>query len=95
MRLINARTFALEEFLEDKVPPYAILSHTWEDEEVSFRDMQDLETARLKKGFRKIEYTCVQALKVAFRYAWVDTCEVVRDSLNARPTNTWIFHRLY
>ncbi|KAH8662480.1 hypothetical protein BX600DRAFT_513311 [Xylariales sp. PMI_506] len=30
MRLINIRTFAIEEFLSTNAPPYAILSHTWE-----------------------------------------------------------------
>jgi hypothetical protein len=31
------------EFVEDKVPPYAILSHTWgpEDEEVTYKDLED------------------------------------------------------
>ncbi|TDZ31943.1 Vegetative incompatibility protein HET-E-1 [Colletotrichum spinosum] len=55
MRLINTSTLALEEFFGDSVPPYAILSHTWGPEEVTFQDWQDLAKAREKKGFRKIE----------------------------------------
>lgn len=40
MRLINIRTLRLEEFVGWK-PPYAILSHTWGDQEVSLRQYQD------------------------------------------------------
>jgi hypothetical protein len=35
MRLLNTYTYALGNFTSD-VPPYAILSHTWGDEEVGF-----------------------------------------------------------
>lgn len=38
MRLINLETLALEEFFGDSIPRYAILSHTWEAEEISFQD---------------------------------------------------------
>ena len=75
MRLINARTYELEEFLDSSVPPYAILSHTWEDGEVLFKDMENLELAKAKPGFAKLRYTCVQALKDHLQYAWMDTCE--------------------
>ena len=37
MRLINIETWDLEEFIGE-TPPYAILSHTWSDEEVSFQE---------------------------------------------------------
>ncbi|TPX13512.1 uncharacterized protein E0L32_005983 [Thyridium curvatum] len=37
MRLINTKTLRLSEFFGDAVPEYAILSHTWGDEEVDFR----------------------------------------------------------
>jgi hypothetical protein len=38
MRLINTKTLILEEFLEAAIPPYAILSHTWGPEEVTYQD---------------------------------------------------------
>ena len=53
---MNARTLALEEFGGSSVPYYAILSHTWETEEVSFRDMQDPLVAKRKRGFVKIQH---------------------------------------
>ena len=41
MRLIRTTPeLQLEEFADDKIPVYAILSHRWEDGEVSFRDMR-------------------------------------------------------
>ncbi len=43
MRLINVKTFQMEEFLDDRTPPYAILSHTWgpDSEELTLRDMKE------------------------------------------------------
>lgn len=40
MRLINVKTGILEEFWSGEKPKYAILSHTWGLEEVSFVDVQ-------------------------------------------------------
>lgn len=38
MRLINAETMLLEDFTIRKAPRYAILSHTWTDEEVTLQE---------------------------------------------------------
>lgn len=40
MRLLNTSTLKLREFYDDEIPDYAILSHTWEDGEVSFQEME-------------------------------------------------------
>jgi hypothetical protein len=40
MRLLNSTTYQMKEFYGWSTPPYAILSHTWGDDEVSFQDMQ-------------------------------------------------------
>ncbi|KAK1655484.1 heterokaryon incompatibility protein-domain-containing protein [Colletotrichum phormii] len=37
MRLINVDSLQLEEFFDDDMPEYAILSHTWERDEVTFQ----------------------------------------------------------
>lgn len=43
MRLLNAHTIRLEEYIGRDRPPYAILSHTWEKEgEVLFNDLECL-----------------------------------------------------
>jgi hypothetical protein len=75
MRLINADTYELEEFFDNRIPPYGILSHTWEDEEVTFRDIQDIEGAKKIKGFIKVHYACEQALFNGLDYVWLDTCK--------------------
>jgi hypothetical protein len=80
MRLLNATNFELRDFLQGDIPPYAILSHTWGDsqEEVLFQDMADLEKARMKPGFQKIDGCCRQARQ--FDWVWVDSCCIDKSS---------------
>jgi hypothetical protein len=40
MRLINTETLTLEEFIREEPPAYAILSHTWDDDEVTFDEFK-------------------------------------------------------
>lgn len=79
MRLLHANTSQLCEFPENKVPPYAILSHTWEDDEVLFRDMQEGH-AKNKRGYIKIKLACEQAISDELEYVWVDTCCIDKSS---------------
>ena len=73
MRLINCMSKSLEEyFSEESSPPYAILSHTWDDHEISFTDMAEADV-RERKGFKKIELSCQQAIRDRLDYVWVDT----------------------
>ncbi|KAH7254591.1 heterokaryon incompatibility protein-domain-containing protein [Fusarium solani] len=81
MRLINARTLKLEEFNETNRPPYAILSHSWGDKELTFQDMQgDTGQHYWKAGYCKIFGTCKVALNFGIEYAWVDTCCIDKTS---------------
>ncbi|KAK5733270.1 hypothetical protein LTR17_009879 [Elasticomyces elasticus] len=82
MRLVNTQTLSLELFTEPlpATTPYAILSHTWGDEEVTFRDMGDLSVARSRAGFAKIEKACRMAYEHGLQYAWVDTCCIDKSS---------------
>lgn len=73
MRLINTATFKLGEFAPDRIPPYAILSHTWAEEEVTFAGY-DTPGARQGLGWAKTELSCDQALHDGLEYVWVDTC---------------------
>lgn len=79
MRLLNTATLRLEEHYGDHVPKYAILSHRWLVEEVSFQELQD-GTAGNKAGYSKIKQCCQQAAKDGFQYAWVDTCCIDKGS---------------
>ncbi|UNI23590.1 hypothetical protein JDV02_009400 [Purpureocillium takamizusanense] len=84
MRLINVESLTLEEFMAGgaQAPPYAILSHTWEDEEVTFQDFTnpDPEVRSRKQGFAKISKTCALAESEGLKYAWVDTCCIDKTS---------------
>ncbi|KAK4143612.1 NACHT domain-containing protein [Dichotomopilus funicola] len=56
-----------------EIPPYAILSHTWGEEEVLFKDLED-GTAKKKAGYAKIQFCGDQAERDGLKYFWVDTC---------------------
>jgi hypothetical protein len=73
MRLLDSKTLELKEFSENQLPKYAILSHTWWDQEISFQDMQD-GPADTKVGYTKIEFSRAQAIADGLDYFWVDTC---------------------
>ena len=79
MRLINTFTRQFEEFIGSNIPPYAILSHTWEEEEVTFKQYLDGGCYDLK-GYFKIDMTCRWAIKGGIGYAWVDTCCIDKSS---------------
>ncbi len=75
MRLLNTGTKdpELREFISDEdIPQYAILSHTWEDEEVKYEEMAD-PSSRKKKGYQKISWCCQQAAMDNIHWVWVDT----------------------
>ncbi|KAI9146880.1 Vegetative incompatibility protein [Paramyrothecium foliicola] len=63
----------LTEWLPSNVPKYAILSHTWGDEEVLFENIIDGVGAQ-KVGYKKIEFCGRQAASDGLSYFWVDTC---------------------
>ncbi|TLD25308.1 hypothetical protein PspLS_05668 [Pyricularia sp. CBS 133598] len=80
MWLINTQTLALEYFISPKKVPYAILSHTWEEEEVTFQEFHKLDMAKSRKGFAKIDKTCSIAKDQGLRYVWVDTCCINKEN---------------
>jgi len=80
MRLLDARTITLETFTsENEVPRYAILSHTWGLEEVTFLDINGSNPERLR-GYEKIKSACLQSLRDGIRYIWIDTCCIDKAS---------------
>ncbi|KAK0611916.1 heterokaryon incompatibility protein-domain-containing protein [Immersiella caudata] len=78
MRLINTATLTLETFTSS-TPPYAILSHTWQDDEVSMADMSAIHQSDNVK-FAKIRGMCAEASRIGLGYAWVDTCCIDKSS---------------
>ncbi|RYC57487.1 hypothetical protein CHU98_g8725 [Xylaria longipes] len=79
MRLLNVKTFKLEEYIGSDIPRYSILSHRWEDEEVTF---QDLATGRYSdmKGWKKILGCCRVSRTEGFKYTWIDSCCIDKSS---------------
>ncbi|TWU70972.1 hypothetical protein ED733_001703 [Metarhizium rileyi] len=80
MRLINCSTLKLEEFVGEDIPPYAILSHTWQTEEVLLGDISGAGDKSHLKGFQKVVHTCRLANTDGYKYAWVDTCCIDKSS---------------
>ena len=83
MRLLEFNTdgeLSLTTFSADKIPQeYAILSHTWEEEEVTFEDLQN-RTGMKKAGYQKIRFCGEQAKRDRLQYFWVDTCCIDKSS---------------
>ncbi|RSL51788.1 hypothetical protein CEP54_011247 [Fusarium duplospermum] len=79
MRLLNTQTIVVESFGDDQIPSYAILSHTWEAEEVTFQDMESGKATR-KRGWAKVKDSCSIARKNGFDYVWLDTCCIDKTS---------------
>jgi hypothetical protein len=79
MRLLNTNTLTLHEFFDNAIPNYAILSHRWESEEVTFQDLQGGRASSMK-GFSKIEGCCQQAASDGWEFAWIDSCCIDKTS---------------
>ena len=84
MRLINTHTLQLEEF-HSNIPEYAILSHTWADDEVTFEEYSYSQPApstniTRKAGYRKILNACSQARADGIKFCWIDTCCICKSS---------------
>jgi hypothetical protein len=69
-----------EDLTGERIPPYAILSHTWkEGQEVTFADLRELDNAidvdaQNKEGYQKLRFCAKQAEQDGLDYYWVDTC---------------------
>ncbi|KAI8715236.1 HET domain-containing protein [Fusarium sp. LHS14.1] len=79
MRLINARSLEVEEFVDNQIPKYAILSHRWGEGEVTFQDMST-PAAMKKRGYIKIEKAASQAQEDGLDFVWIDTCCIDKTS---------------
>ena len=75
IRLLHAKDFHFEEFFDDDVPDYVILSHRWwsQKEEMTYRDFLD-GMKRETKGYAKICALCDKALSHKYEWVWIDTC---------------------
>ncbi|PSS02401.1 heterokaryon incompatibility protein-domain-containing protein [Coniella lustricola] len=63
-------------------PEYAILSHTWGPDELTFQDMQQEAKAKamLKAGYDKVYRSCQVAKSEGYNWIWIDTCCIDKTS---------------
>ena len=84
MRLLNTTTLQLETFASERTrPAYAILSHTWGNEEVLFEDLKagaadPLNTRKIDHA--KVTASCREARRNGYAYIWIDTCCIDKSS---------------
>ena len=84
MRLLQRRNeddYRLTYFDEGAIPPYAVLSHRWgqDDEEVTLDDITN-GTGKDKAGYRKIQLCAEQADRDSLLYFWVDSCCIDKEN---------------
>lgn len=79
MRLLNTKSLRFEEFFANQVPQYAILSHRWGDDEVTFQDLRK-GRKRDSQGYAKIKQCCCLADERGFHWVWIDTCCIDKKS---------------
>lgn len=91
MRLLSTKALEFCDFLGTNIPRYAILSHRWERDEMSYQDMiKEMERNNnswpgptiflQKQGYRKISEFRRLALQDGYEYIWVDTCCIDKTS---------------
>ncbi|KAK5637138.1 hypothetical protein RRF57_012850 [Xylaria bambusicola] len=90
MRLVNTENLQIQEFRDDNIKKYVILSHTWGEEEVTFQDMKRTRVADKKdkekvtfqdtQGHKKVKNCCALAKHNGFKYVWIDTCCIDKTS---------------
>ncbi|KAK0639474.1 heterokaryon incompatibility protein-domain-containing protein, partial [Cercophora newfieldiana] len=81
MRLLNVDSRRLHTFYDDAIPRYAILSHTWDqnEPEVTFDDLKRPDHAMMAR-YDKIEHTCRLAEERRLEWVWIDTCCIDKSS---------------
>ena len=82
MRLLHAKSLCFEEFFENGIPLYAILSHRWEGKEVAFHEF---EAAKERDGpdFSKVKNFCSFVSRQRdpiVEWVWIDTCCIDKKS---------------
>jgi hypothetical protein len=82
MKLINCTTLRIEEFFGSTASElYAILSHRWEDDEVTYQEAICTQAPAHKAGWTKIREACRVAHSMGYEYAWVDTVCINKQDL--------------
>ena len=83
MRLFNVSKQELEDFDDDKAPPYAILSHTWgpDEEELTYQEVKSGGPYKGGQGFRKLAGCIRQTEADGLGWFWNDTFCIDKTNL--------------
>jgi tetratricopeptide (TPR) repeat protein len=81
LHLDDSQNLTLTDFSGRTIPPYAILSHRWGEDEVLYEDVVN-NSWNKKDGSDKINFCGEQAAKDHLDYFWIDTCCI--DKWNLR-----------
>ncbi|KAK5080065.1 hypothetical protein LTS08_008867 [Lithohypha guttulata] len=73
-------TFSLIERNTQDLPQYAILSHRWGADEVTFKDVHDGTIDKKEGGYKKLQFCAARAERDGLLYFWVDTCCIDKSS---------------
>ncbi|KAI5357209.1 Putative heterokaryon incompatibility [Septoria linicola] len=74
-----SKPLRLIEAFGSNLPEFAILSHTWDRDEVSYSDVQH-GTSHDRHAYDKVRGATSQARKDGHRYLWIDTCCIDKSS---------------
>ncbi|KAI4182785.1 MAG: hypothetical protein LQ346_006488 [Caloplaca aetnensis] len=94
MRLLHTETLEFQEFFDSQTPRYAILSHRWTGDEVSFEEfhrykersgpifskIQKRYRKRNNPSFSKIQKCCNFARNDGYQWVWIDSCCIDKRS---------------
>ncbi|KAI9164158.1 Vegetative incompatibility protein [Paramyrothecium foliicola] len=81
MRLINIESLVVIEFRCDStIPPYVVVSHAWQNDEIFFGDLMDRDAASKKAGFEKLQNACQIVRGLGMQWLWVDSICIDRSS---------------
>lgn len=88
LRCLPGGDFDLTSFDHERLPRYAILSHTWQEgEEVTHSELL-AQSATHKSGYEKLRFCGARAAADGLAYFWVDTCCI--DKTTSEELNTAI-----
>ena len=79
MRLLNTKSHTFKEFFDSDIPEYAILSHRWGDDEITFQEFRKGRN-RDSQGYAKVKQCCSLAEELGLAWVWVDTCCIDKKS---------------
>ena len=81
MRLLNTSTYELRN--GEGTVHYAILSHRWFEEEITFKTLDSVQLKRSNAStpqLKKIRGACAQAMNDGLDWIWIDSCCIDQSS---------------